>query len=78
VGLVRDLAEICRREGTSEMFAGRLQQLRREQRRKISLPARRSRRIRLRGGAPYGVVATSQRVDLVKQQEYIRARGLRV
>jgi hypothetical protein len=30
------LAEVCRREGTSETFAGRVQQLRREQRRKIS------------------------------------------
>jgi hypothetical protein len=35
-GLLYELAEVCRREGTSETFAGRVQQLRREQRRKIS------------------------------------------
>src|SRR3954451_21077599 len=35
-GLLYQLAELCRREGTSETFADRLQQLRREQRRKIS------------------------------------------
>jgi hypothetical protein len=34
--LLHDLAEVCRREGTSEMFADRLQKLRQEQRRKIS------------------------------------------
>ncbi|MDP9428624.1 MAG: hypothetical protein M3Q47_06975 [Actinomycetota bacterium] len=36
VALLHDLGEVCRREGTSEMFADRVQQLRREQRRKIS------------------------------------------
>lgn len=35
-GLLYELAEVCRREGTSETFADRVQQLRREQRRKIS------------------------------------------
>ena len=35
-GLLHELAEVCRREGTSETFADRVQQLRREQRRKIS------------------------------------------
>ena len=35
-GLLYELAEVCRREGTSEAFADRVQQLRREQRRKIS------------------------------------------
>ena len=35
-GLLYELAEVCRREGTSEAFADRIQQLRREQRRKIS------------------------------------------
>ncbi|CCG03595.1 hypothetical protein [Blastococcus saxobsidens] len=35
-GLLHELAEVCRREGTSEAFAVRAQQLRREQRRKIS------------------------------------------
>ncbi len=34
--LLHDLAQVCRREGTSEMFADRVQRLRREQRRKIS------------------------------------------
>jgi hypothetical protein len=35
-GLLYELAEVCRREGTSQMFAERVQQLRQEQRRKIS------------------------------------------
>ncbi|WP_448639390.1 hypothetical protein [Geodermatophilus sp. URMC 63] len=35
-GLLCELAEVCRREGTSELFADRVRQLRREQRRKIS------------------------------------------
>src|SRR3954467_9237741 len=35
-GLLYELAELCRREGTSETFAVRVKQLRREQRRKIS------------------------------------------
>jgi hypothetical protein len=35
-GLLYELAEVRRREGTSEAFADRVQQLRREQRRKIS------------------------------------------
>ena len=35
-GLLYELAEVCRREGTNELFAERVQQLRREQRRKIS------------------------------------------
>jgi hypothetical protein len=35
-GLLYELAEVCRREGTSELFADRVRQLRREQRRKIS------------------------------------------
>jgi hypothetical protein len=35
-GLLYELAEVCRRQGTSETFADRIQQLRREQRRKIS------------------------------------------
>jgi hypothetical protein len=35
-GLLHELAEVCRREGRSEAFADRVQQLRREQRRKIS------------------------------------------
>jgi hypothetical protein len=35
-GLLYELAEVCRREGTSETFNDRVQQLRREQRRKIS------------------------------------------
>jgi len=34
--LLYELAEVCRREGTSETFADRVQQLRQEQRRKIS------------------------------------------
>ncbi|TFV57005.1 hypothetical protein E4P41_14985 [Geodermatophilus sp. DF01-2] len=34
--LLADLVEVCRREGTSETFADRVAQLRREQRRKIS------------------------------------------
>ena len=34
--LLHELAEVCRREGTSETFADRVQQLRREQRCKIS------------------------------------------
>jgi hypothetical protein len=34
--LLHDLAEVSRREGTSDTFADRVQQLRREQRRKIS------------------------------------------
>jgi hypothetical protein len=34
--LLADLAEVCRREGTIEVFADRVAQLRREQRRKIS------------------------------------------
>jgi hypothetical protein len=38
--LLHDLAEVCRREGTSEIFADRLQQLRREQRRKVSFVQR--------------------------------------
>jgi hypothetical protein len=35
-GLLSELAEVCRREGTSQMFADRVEQLRQEQRRKIS------------------------------------------
>ncbi|SNR92528.1 hypothetical protein [Blastococcus mobilis] len=35
-GLLYELAEVCRREGTSDAFADRVQQLRRAQRRKIS------------------------------------------
>jgi hypothetical protein len=35
-GLLYELAELCRREGTSETFADRVKQLRRVQRRKIS------------------------------------------
>jgi hypothetical protein len=35
-GLLYELAEVCHREGTSETFAYRVKQLRREQRRKIS------------------------------------------
>jgi len=35
-GLLYELAEVCRREGTSEAFADRVQRLRQEQRRKIS------------------------------------------
>ncbi|MDK3256989.1 hypothetical protein [Blastococcus capsensis] len=35
-GLLYELAEVCRREGTSKAFADRVQQLRREQRRKIA------------------------------------------
>jgi hypothetical protein len=35
-GLLYELAEVCRREGTSEAFADRVRRLRREQRRKIS------------------------------------------
>jgi hypothetical protein len=34
--LLYELAEVCRREGTSETFADRVQQFRREQRRKVS------------------------------------------
>ncbi|MDP9459192.1 MAG: hypothetical protein M3Q22_02720 [Actinomycetota bacterium] len=36
MALLHDLGEVCHREGMSEMFADRVQQLRREQRRKIS------------------------------------------